>query len=156
MITYTEEPLSHCQADIESLLPEQWAETGDFGIECMPNWPFYVGLERAKALLLIMARDDVGVAVGYLAGMIHPHPNSVGSVVASIPTFFIANRPGRPLFVRSLLSHGVKLALQRGAVKVTVETDYDNSVGRVLIAMGAVPKAVKFVIMRKVEERAHA
>lgn len=156
MITYTEEPLAHCKPDIEALLPAQWAETGDSAIECAPDWNMYSNLERVKALILIMARDDNGRAVGYLAGVVHRHPNSVQHQVASLATYFIEDRPGRPLLVRSLLANGVKVATQRGAWKITIDTEHDHSAARILEAMGFKPKSVKYVMTRDVQEAAHA
>lgn len=156
MIRYTEEPLSHCQADIESLLPEQWAETGEFGIDCAPNWPMYYALEQKNALLLLMARDDAGVPIGFLTGVVIVHPNSAPNLAAVISTYFIRKRSGRALYVRSLLSHGVNLALERGAWKITVKTEYNHSAGRILEAMGFAPKAIEFVMARSAEEKAHA
>lgn len=156
MITYTEEPLSHCQADIESLLPEQWAETGDSEIECAPNWPMYYALEQKGVMLLLMARDDTRWPVGFLYGVITKHPNSVDHLAAVIATYFIRSRPGRALYIRSLLSHGVNLAFEKGAWKVTVKTEYNHSAGRILEAMGFAPKSIEYVVTRERREAAHA
>ena len=41
MVDFAVEPLMQSQADIESLLPAQWAHTGDREVECRPNWPLY-------------------------------------------------------------------------------------------------------------------
>ena len=154
MIVYSEEGLSLCRADIESLLPAQWAETGDAGIDCLPNWAMYEALEKAGALILLMARHD-GRAIGYLTGTVYPHPNSTNRLVASIPTYFVEDRPGRPLLLRSLISHGINLALKRGAWKVSVKTEYNNSAGRLLEAMGMVPGSVEYV-MTTTREAKHA
>lgn len=148
MITYAEEHLSHCRPDIEGLLPVQWEETGDFFIECRPRWDIYEALENVGALLLLMARED-GRPIGYLTGSVYRHPNSTDHLMASIPTYFVESRPNRALALRSLVSHGVDLALRRGAIKVLVKTEYNHSAGRILEAMGMKPTAVEYVMTRE-------
>lgn len=148
MISYSEEPLLQCRMDIEGLLPTQWQETGDSLIECKPDWAMYEAMEVVGALILMMARDG-GRAIGYLAGSIYRHPNSTGHRIASIPTYFVEQRPGRSLILRSMLGHGVNLAMKKGAWKVHVKTEYNHSAGRILEAMGMAPTAVEYVMTRE-------
>lgn len=148
MISYSEESLLRCRPDIESLIPAQWEETGDAFIECKPDWAMYEAMEQVGALILMMVRDE-GRPIGYLTGSVYRHPNSTGHRVASIPTYFVEHRPGRSLILRSMLSHGINLAMKKGAWKVNVKTEYNHSAGRILEAMGLAPSAVEYVMTRE-------
>ena len=94
MINFAVEPLPAARSDIEGLLPEQWAHTGDADITCMPNWPLYYQFAERNALMVVMARE-MDCAVGYLAAFIYPHPNAVHTLIANIPTYFVVDRPLR-------------------------------------------------------------
>ena len=153
MIVYTEESLNGCRLDISSMLPSQWGETGDEFAEARPNWRLYENLEKTKTLIVVMARED-GRPIGYLTGVVYPHPNQTGEIIGSIPTYFIERRPGRALMLRSLIAKGIDVALKRGAWKVLVKTEYNHSAGRILEAMGMVPTAVEYAMMR--QERRYA
>jgi hypothetical protein len=156
-ITYSEESLDRCQRDIEYLVPEAWAELGDSDIgDCKPNWAMYRALEERGALILLMARDENGHAVGYLFGVIHPHQHMVDRKSGTIATYFVRQCRARALLIRSLLSHACNLAIRRGACKVSVETEYNHSAGRILEAMGFKPKSIKYVMTEAIQERAHA
>jgi hypothetical protein len=154
-ISFSDVFLHECRADIEALLSEQWAETGDSEIECKPDWALYSKLTKEMALLVV-ARDEEATAIGYCVGIIHKHFNSIDRKVATISTFFVKNRPqlahpglDRALNLRAMLEFAVKVAFKRGVWKVNVKTEYNHSCGRLLEAMGFVPKAVEYVLTQE-------
>jgi hypothetical protein len=153
LIVYAEESLNVCRPDIASMLPAQWSETGDDFANVRPNWQLYEKLEKARKLIVVMARED-GRPIGYLTGVVYPHPNQTEEIIGSIPTYFIERRSGRALMLRSLIAKGIDVALKRGAWKVLVKTEYNHSAGRILEAMGMVPTAVEYAMMR--QERRYA
>jgi hypothetical protein len=146
MITYRQERLTNCKPDVEILLPEQWAETGDIGIDCEPVWSVYHALDKVDALVLVMAREE-GRPIGYLTGSVYRHPNSSHHMVGSLPTWFVERRPARALIARRLLQAGIDACFQKGAHKVTIKTDFEHSAGRLIEAMGGQPKAIEYVML---------
>ena len=92
MIEFGIESLMQSQADIESLLPAQWAHTGDRELECRPNWPLYHQFAEHDALMVVMARD-LDEPVGYAACFIYPHPNAMGTLIAAMPTYYVKEGP---------------------------------------------------------------
>lgn len=129
MIEFAIEALGHAQPDIESLLPAQWAHTGDSDLTCRPNWLLYHQFASREALMVVMARQE-GCAVGYLAAFIYPHVNSVTSLVASIPTYFVENRPTRALVMSRMVDYALQRLAERGVYKVDIETSAEFSAGR--------------------------
>lgn len=129
MIQFAVESLATVQPDIESLLPAQWAHTGEKGVECKPNWPLYRQFAERDALLVIMARkfDD---PIGYLAAFIYPHPNAMGVKIASIPTYFISDCPTRALVMSRMVDYAVEQLIERGVYKVDIETNAEHSAAR--------------------------
>ena len=156
MIEFWTESLKTARPDIEAMIPAQWSETGDQDIECEPSWSLYEALEKAGALIIVMARDETGKAAGYLTGTISAHPNSSRYRVVTYPTYFVMPRPNRALVLRSMLSYAVNVALKRGAWKVSVKTEYNHSAGRLLEAMGMAPSSVEYVMTRPMLEAKHA
>ena len=129
MIEFAVEPLTCAQPDIESLLPAQWAHTGDRDIDCKPNWMLYRQFDERQALLLVVARHE-GVPIGYLAAFIYPHPNSVHNSVALIPTYYVEDRPTRALILARMTDYALERLAARGVFKVDIETNAEFSAGR--------------------------
>lgn len=129
MTDFAVEQLDRAMSDVQGLLPEQWAHTGDAGIECLPNWNFYRQMERVGSLALVMARQK-GVPVGYMAVFIYPHPNSVTSKVASIPTYFVRDGADRAFVLNSMTDYVLERLAAAGVFKVTIETNAEFSAGR--------------------------
>lgn len=129
MTDFAVEQLDRAMGDVQSLLPEQWAHTGDSGIECVPNWNFYRQMETAGALALIMARQH-GEPVGYMAVCVYPHPNSITSKVASIPTYFVRGGRDRAFVLNSMIDYALERMAAAGVYKVTAETSAEFSAGR--------------------------
>lgn len=129
MIEFAVEPFEPARPDIESLLPAQWAHTGDKDLECSPNWELYSQFARRGALMVVMARD-LDEAVGYLAAFIYPHPNSITSRIAEIPTYFIRDRPMRALIMSRMVDFAVEKLAEKGVYKVNIETNAVHSAGR--------------------------
>lgn len=129
MTDFAVEQLERAIGDVQSLLPEQWAHTGDGDIECRPNWNLYRQLEAAGAAFLVMARQQ-GEPIGYMAVSVYLHPNSVTSKVASIPTYFVREGSDRAFVLSSMIDYVLERLLAAGIFKVTAETNAEFSAGR--------------------------
>jgi hypothetical protein len=141
--TFHREKLATSKLDIESMLPEQWHETGDTQFPMEPNWALYETMERIGSAVLLMAREDEQ-AIGYASGFVHPHSNSRRVLIGTVPTWFVRDMPGR-IFVQKALLHEMHGALtMMGARRVLIETKFDKSAGRLLEAMGGKPSKVTF------------
>lgn len=129
MIQFAVEALTPARPDIESLLPAQWEHTGDRDIECKPNWTLYHQFAERGALMVVMARD-LDCAVGYLAAFIYPHPNAIHTSIASIPTYYVQDRPTRALIMSRMVDFAVERLAERGVFKIDIETNATHSAGR--------------------------
>ena len=129
MIEFGVEPLLTAQPDIQSLVPAQWEHTGDKGISAMPNWPLYYQFASHDALMVVMARDS-GEPVGYMVAFIYPHPNAMSVTVASIPTYYVAERPTRALVLSRMQDFMIARLAERGVYRADIETSADFSAGR--------------------------
>ncbi len=129
MIDFAVEPLIAARPDIESLVPAQWAHTGEPDIPCQPNWNLYHQFADRNALMVTMARD-LDEPVGYLAAFIYPHPNSYGVSIASIPTYFVKNRPSRALILARMVDFAIQRLAERGIYRVDIDTNAEFSAGR--------------------------
>lgn len=129
MIEFAVESLQRAQPDIESLLPAQWAHTGDTGIDCKPNWHLYNQFAERGALMVVVGRD-LDTIVGYLAAFIYPHPNSVDQLVAEIPTYYVAPRATRGLVMARMVDYAVERLAEKGVFKVRIETNAEHSAAR--------------------------
>jgi GNAT superfamily N-acetyltransferase len=129
LIDFAVEPLIAARPDIESLVPAQWAHTGEPDIPCRPNWPLYHQFADRGALLVVMARD-LDEAVGYLSAFIYPHPNSVGTSIASIPTYFVRPGPTRALIMARMVDFALQRLAERGVYRVDIDTNAEFSAGR--------------------------
>ena len=149
MVDFVIERLADAQPDIESLLPAQWAHTGDSEVTCKPNWSFYRQFEARQSLLLIMARDE-GVPVGYMAAFIYPHPNAMQELVAHIPTYFVAQRPvTRGLVESRMMDFMLERLVDRGVFKIETETSADYSAGRLWELKGFKPFKIGYSLKLK-------
>lgn len=135
MADFIECKLEAAIADIKKLLPEQWAETGDAEIPCEPNWNLYAGVEAKGGLQLTMAYEH-GHPVGYMAAFLYPHPNSVNQKIASIQTYFVAQRHWRAGTLKAMFKHAITLARGKGAFKIDIETSANAPANRLIEAMG--------------------
>lgn len=129
MVDFAVEPLVAAQADIERLLPAQWAHTGDREAECKPNWNLYRQFNERGACMVVMARAD-GAPVGYLAAFIYRHPNAMDELTSEIPTYFVAEGPIRALVMSRMVDFALERLAERGVFKVTIETNTEHSAGR--------------------------
>lgn len=129
MVEFALEPLGLARPDIESLHPMQWAQFGDSNIPCEPNWNLYYQFDDRQAMLTVMARD-LGVPVGYLWAFIYPHPNAVSRKIASIPTYFVVNRPTRALIMSRMVDFALEKLASRGIYRVDIDTNAEHSAGR--------------------------
>lgn len=129
MIDFVVEPLIAARSDIESLIPAQWAHTGEPDIPCQPNWNLYHQFADRNALMVTMARD-LDEPVGYLAAFIYPHPNSVSALVASIPTYFVKAGPTRALILTRMVDFAIQRLAERNVFRVDIDTNAEFSAGR--------------------------
>lgn len=135
MVEFGIEALGQAKPDIESLIPAQWAHTGDSDLVVRPNWTLYNEFACRDALMVVMARQD-SCAVGYLAAFVYPHVNAVGSLVANIPTYFVEDRPTRALILSRMFDYTLQRLAERGVYKVDIDTNAEHSAGRLLAAKG--------------------
>ena len=127
MVDFAVEPLLNAQSDIESMLPAQWAHTGDSDVECQPNWVLYRQLEQHEAAFLVIARDE-GVPVGYMTAFLYPHPNAMSVKVAEIKTYYVDK--GRPIVLNSMIDFTIAELARRGAYKIKAWTHAGHSAAR--------------------------
>lgn len=151
MIEFGIEALGQARPDIESLLPAQWEHTGDNDLACRPNWVLYQQFAIREALMVVMARQD-GCAVGYLAAFIYPHVNSVTTLVANIPTYFVEDRPTRALVMSRMVDYALQRLAERGVYKVDIDTSAEFSAGRLWELKGF--KVAKIGYSLKLKRRA--
>jgi hypothetical protein len=119
MAQFAIERLDDAFSDLQSMLPAQWAHTGDSEVDCAPNWPLYRQLEQAQAAFLVIARDD-GRPVGYMTAFMYPHPNAVSVRVAEIKTYYIEK--GRAIVLNSMIDFMLAELAKRGVFKIKAWT----------------------------------
>lgn len=143
MITFKQVKLADTQHVVESFLTEHWEFNGDADLKCKPDWNTYHSLEKLNRLLLIFAMDDER-PIGYLAAFIHPHMNSIDNLVASVPTYFVEERPGRAFIMRSLLEAAITALKARSVVHINVDTHWEHSAGKLLQKLGFRPSKIGY------------
>lgn len=143
MVTYAQECLAQAMPDLQSMLPAQWDHTGDSEIPCDPHWAVYTALDDKGVFSLFMVRDE-GRPCGYAMALLHPHLNSKLTLVGTISTYFVEERPVRGLILRRLIHIAREWLLEKGAKQVFVETEYQHSAGRVLERMGFTPVKIGY------------
>jgi hypothetical protein len=143
VIHYDRYPLARARQWIETILPAQWAETGDSELPCEPQWSFYEAIEKTGAGILLVCFDD-DRPIGYVAGMVHANPNSRNTKMVTISTYYVENRKGRPVILRRMIEHAIEVGRRAGALRAIVDTEYDNSAGRIFEAMGAEPVKIGY------------
>lgn len=127
MAEYAVEKLDNAFADLQSMLPAQWAHTGDSDVECMPNWVLYRQMESHEAAFLVIARDE-GVPVGYMVGFLYPHPNAMSVKIGEIKTYYVDQ--GRPIVLNSMIDFTLGELARRGAYKIKAWTHAGHSAAR--------------------------
>lgn len=143
--TCRQESFAEARVAIEALMLAQWAETGDQQMPLDPNWQMYELMDRGGKLVILVLRED-GRAVGYAGGMVHPAMNSRSVQVATIPTWYVEDQPGRPFIEKALLTEVARRLVALGARRVTIETTADKSAARLLEVMGYRPSKLSFTI----------
>ena len=141
--TCCRETLAQARDAIETMMVAQWVETGDSLLPLNPNWALYEQLDQFGKLLLLVVRED-GRAMGYAAGFLHPHVNSRGTTVATIPTWYVERASGRVFIEKALLQEMTSRLFESGAQRVSVETNADHSAARLFEAMGFRPSKVSY------------
>lgn len=135
MRTCAQETFASARPAIEALMIAQWAETGDPRLPLAPNWQFYALMEKVNKLVILVVREN-GKAIGYAGGALHPHPNSMMTQIATIPTWYVEPMKGRVFVEKALLQELAKRLFERGAKRVKIETNANHSAGKLLEAMG--------------------
>ena len=135
MAEFAVEAWHSARDDIMTMLPAQWAHTGDSDIPCQPNWELYNQFAERGAMITVMARD-LDVAIGYLVAFIYPHPNAMSAKIAAIPTYYVVDRPTKALIMSRMVDFTVQKLAERGVYKVGIETNAKHSAGRMWELMG--------------------
>jgi hypothetical protein len=154
-IIYRRVKYEEARGVIDALLPAHHAEFGDADLPLAMNWDFYCALEKLGHMFWVVASEDER-PIGYAFAFVHPHPSSIGSLVGTVAIFFVEERPGRALLVRSLLGHTIWLLKSYPIRRVYVRTDYERSVGRLLEPIGFEPIDVGYGMVVETREAAHA
>ncbi len=155
-----QEPLFACQPDIEAVAREQWLETGDPELPPAPNWELYYALEQAKALIVLVGRTSTASAVGhgaeeapgggsleaYMAIMVHRHVNAKAVPAATISTYYVRPCSSRGIRLNALFQAAVATLKAMGVRRVTAETEYGHSCGRLLKLMGFAPQKIGYIM----------
>lgn len=154
MVDFALEPLTAAQPDIERMLPSHWGFVGDNEVECQPNWPAYHKMDAQGACMVTVARQD-GVAVGWLAAFVYPHPNAIGVLKAEIPTYFVKEGPNRALIMSRMIDFALERLAARGVFKIDSYTKMEHSAGRLWELKGFKPDKTVYTLKLKAlpEER---
>lgn len=129
MVDFAVEPLSSARPDIETMVPRHWEQFGDRGVAYNLDWNLYGALAARGAMLTVMARE-FEVPVGYLWAFIYANPNAQDSKVASIPTYFVEQRPARALIMSRMVDFALEKLAGMGVYKVNIDTNAEHSAGR--------------------------
>lgn len=135
MITYAQEKLADCRAEIEALVPQQWAEMAqgfDQFVE-KPNWDFYLKLEAKGNALLFTARD-AGAIVGWFGVYVYKSTTSDNLIVQATPYFVVPCR-ARGLILRRLIKTAIAAVALPGAM-ITIKTHPWASAAPILEHLG--------------------
>lgn len=146
MIAYAAEKLDTAMLDICSMLPAQWAHTGDSEVECQPNWGLYRQMDQHDAVLIVMARDE-GRPVGYMVAFIYPHPNAVSVRIAEIRTYYVEK--GRALVLNSMIDFTLGELARRGIFRIDSYTHAEHSAGRLWELKGFKPARIGYSLKLK-------
>lgn len=146
MIGYAVENLDASMLDICSMLPAQWAHTGDAEVECQPNWNLYRAMENQGAVLIVMAREE-SRPVGYMVAFIYPHPNAISVKIAEIRTYYVEK--GRALVLSSMIDFTLEELARRGIFRIDSYTHADHSAGRLWELKGFAPAKIGYSLKLK-------
>ena len=143
MIAYRESSFLEARPIVEAFLPAQWAHTGDSRIAPKVNWPFYQVLAQ-KGCLVILVAEDEGRAAGYLTALIHPHLNAIDTLVGTISTYYVEPRPDRAIVLKSMFGQAIEALKLRNVAVIKIDTEYENSCGRLLELLGFEPERIGY------------
>lgn len=135
MIAYAQEKLAACRAEIEALVPQQWAEMAqgfDQFVE-KPNWDFYLGLEAKGNALLFTARES-GALIGWFGVYVYKSTTSDNLIVQATPYFVIPHRT-RGIILRRLIKTAIAKVAIAGAM-ITIKTHPWASAAPILEHLG--------------------
>ena len=145
MISYGIESLQSSKSEVEDMLPAQWQHTGDSDLKCEPHWPIYEAMEKVNSGFLLIARDN-DRAVGYLVAIFHPHLNSRQSLVGTVSTYFVEDRPSRAFILRGLFQAAIDEMMKRPVARINIDTEYHNSCGILLERLGFEPVRIGYMM----------
>ena len=141
MAEYAVEKLDTAFADLQSMLPAQWAHTGDNEVECQPNWNLYRQLEDRNGAFLVIAREN-GHPIGYMVAFVFPHPNAMSVLTAEIRTYFVEK--GRAVVLNSMIDFTLEELARRGVFKIKASTHAEASAGRLWELKGFTPSEIGY------------
>ncbi|HSV26157.1 MAG TPA: hypothetical protein VLJ17_24425 [Xanthobacteraceae bacterium] len=157
--TCKKEPHDVARKCIEQMLARQYAETGDNSVPLAPDFNLYRAMEERGSLFVLIVyeresddepspRDDQspGRPIGYAVGVYHQHPNSVGMMIGTIPTYYVEDGAGRVFIQKAMLEQAALRLCAAGAKRVRIETNPKASNGRMLEKMGYRPIAMTYEI----------
>lgn len=127
MAQYAVEKLQDAFVDLNVMLPDQWAHTGDSDVPQIVNWNLYRQLEAQDAAFLVIARDD-GRPVGYMTAFIYPHPNAMSVLTSEIKTYYVEK--DRAIILNSMIDFTLDELARRGVYKIRAWTHAGHSAAR--------------------------
>lgn len=139
---YQQEPLKAAIPEIEAVLPAHF-ESASVALFPSPNWAVYLTLEQLDKCCFLTARENEHL-VGYMLVFFHPSVNSVTVQVASIPTYYVRPHKQRAFILRRLFGLALKEARKHDCSQVKARTEFHNSCGQLLEAMGFLPEEIGY------------
>jgi GNAT superfamily N-acetyltransferase len=134
MITYQQEFLSMCEAEVAPLAELEWQESGHPTESLCIDWEQYFALEEAGYLKFFTARKGEEL-VGYIVVIIMSPLTTKGSLVALLDSVYVA-KPYRGKTGRKLFDFVEACVLEDGVYRIMASSSAKNPIGAFLERMG--------------------
>lgn len=135
-ITYQQEFLTSCQADIEVLLKEHWKEVSpEYLLKLDPDWEIYSDLEMSGSLSIFTARFD-GKLVGYFVAICHKDLHHKGHKFAYNDSLYLDKDYRKGLTGAKLIKFAEKCLKEDGVEALRVSTKRFKPFDKLLCWLG--------------------
>jgi GNAT superfamily N-acetyltransferase len=136
-ITYQQESLTTCKADIIPLLEDHWEEIAlnKGKIKLNPDWEAYHNLEDANVLRIFTARDN-GTLVGYFVVFCKAHLHYVDHIFAFNDILFLKKEYRKGFTGAKLMKFAEKCLKEDGVSVVVVNTKRHKPFDKLLEWLG--------------------
>ena len=140
MIEIREVIAADVMPQIMPMIQANWAETG-FDYECKPSIELYAQLQQAGILFALAAYHGEEV-VGYVSAAIHSHPHNPAVIVVATDALYVSKPYRGGTVGLRLIQETERIALDRGAHRISWHTRAGTSLSSSLIARGYTPDDV--------------